>query len=1167
MKLEELTNGTRVRGLTPDGVATVKAASWFGDHGVELIYTDPQGSLQQRLVYRDDEESLELVQGGRPWSFDGDGDLLRLVSEAYRIRLAWLFDPYLAITTSLVEPLPHQISAVYEEMLPRQPMRFLLADDPGSGKTIMSGLLIRELMVRGDLERCLIVAPGSLTEQWQDELYEKFGLEFELLTREMITASRMSNPFEDKNLLIARLDQLSRNEEIQERLKAAREWDLVVCDEAHRMSGHFQGGEVKFTKRYQLGQVVGGHCRNFLLMTATPHNGKEEDFQIFLALLDGDRFEGRFRDGVHTADPSDLMRRMVKEDLKRFDGSDLFPERRSYTVQYELSNAEAALYAEVTDYVRDEMNRAERRAVEEGDEQRRVNVGFALMTLQRRLASSPKSIFKSIERRRERLEARLRDGRLQLRGHQVEEQLDWLDEDDLDDLYDEAPQEEREEVEGRLMDLATAAYTVEELETEIEILKRLEGHAKTVLLSGQDAKWNQLNDILDNPLMVDEQNNRRKLVIFTEFKDTLTYLATRIRTRLGRSEAVVEIHGGVKREDRRKVVHAFMNDPETLVLVANDAAGEGVNLQRAHLMVNYDLPWNPNRLEQRFGRIHRIGQTEVCHLWNLVAKDTREGDVYFRLLEKIEAEAEALQGKVFDVLGQLFDQRSLRDLLMEAIRYGNDPEVKARLNQKADGLVDQEHLREVLAHRALVHDSMDTSKVDAIREEMDRAHARRLQPHYIQAFFAKAFRSLGGRMARRENGRFEITHVPASIRDRDRLIGCGSPVLRRYERVCFDKALVDHQPRAHLICPGTPLLDATIDLVLERHGEVLKRGAVLVDEDDPGEQPRMLFYLEHAVQDGRKLRGGEFLVISQQLQFVEVGPDGEFYNAGAAPYLDYRPVTDAEQDTLKPHLDAEWLKEDWEHKALGFVLRKVAPRHVQEVRDRRLPQVAKVEQEVQDRLKREIAYWDRRAQDLLAQERAGKKTRLPAKVAQDRADALSDRMKKRLTELERERMISPRPPVVKGGALVIPGGLLEKLKGRPERAQDVVNQAARDRVEQFAMDAVMATEVALKRKPRDVSDQRGIGYDIESQDKQGKLYFIEVKGRAAGADQITLTRTEILCALNEPERFRLALVMVEDDRAGEPLYVRDFDFGQPGFAQTSSSYSLCVLTKNSETPS
>jgi len=1093
-----------------------------------------------------------------------DGHLLRLVSEAFRIRLAWLFDPYLAITTSLVEPLPHQISAVYEEMLPRQPMRFLLADDPGAGKTVMAGLLIRELMVRGDLERCMIVAPGSLTEQWQDELWEKFGLEFELMTREMIDASRMSNPFEDKSLLIVRLDQLSRNEDVQERIKSSREWDLIVCDEAHRMSGHYQGGEVKLTKRYKLGQVVGGRCRNFLLMTATPHNGKEEDFQLFLALLDGDRFEGRFRDGVHMADPSDLMRRMVKEDLKRFDGRDLFPERRSYTVQYDLSGPEANLYAEVTDYVREEMNRADRVA-EEGDQQRKVNVGFALMTLQRRLASSPEAIFKSIERRRQRLEARLRDERLQLRGRaegpaKLDPKLDPKpqDEDDLDEIYDEAPQEEREEVETNLVDLATAARTIEELGLEIERLKELEALAKSVRISGQDAKWTQLNAILDDPLMTDDKGNRRKLVIFTEFKDTLTYLATRIRTRLGKAEAVVEIHGGVKREDRRAVVHGFMNDPSVLVLLANDAAGEGVNLQRAHLMVNYDLPWNPNRLEQRFGRIHRIGQEEVCHLWNLLAKDTREGDVYYRLLDKLNAEREALKDKVFDVLGQLFDQRALRDLLMEAIRYGSDPEVKARINRVVDSAVDRDHLRRLLDLRALAHDSMDLSKVQAIREDMDRAHARRLQPNYIQAFFSEAFQKLGGRMSRREPGRFEITHVPSAIRERDRLIGCGAPILKRYERVCFEKDKVDAQPRANLICPGSPLLDATIDLVLERHGDVLKRGSVLVDESSTDEVPRLLFYLEHAVQDGRKVRDGKLQVVSEQFQFVEVGPDGAFKNAGAAPYLDYRPASEEEVGIIQPQLDAPWLKDDWENKVLGFAVRELVPQHVDEIRTRRLPQIAKVEQEVKARLQREVNFWDRRAQDLKAQEDGGKKTRLPAKVAQDRADQLSDRMKKRLAELDRERALIPRPPQVKGGCLVVPGGLLRKLRGETVAALPEGQET--EEVERLAMEAVMAAERALGRSPRDVSDQRGIGYDIESKDtKTGGLYFIEVKGRAGGNDQVTLTRTEVLCALNEPDRFRLAVVVVDADKVGPPVYVQGFDFGQPGFAQTSSSYSLKAL--------
>ena len=348
----------------------------------------------------------------------------------------------------------------------------------------------------------------------------------------------------------------------------------LICDEAHRMSGHFFGNEVKLTKRYHLGRVLGGHCRNFLLMTATPHNGKEEDFQIFLALLDGARFEGKFRDGVHTADPSDLMRRLVKEDMLRFDGTPLFPERRSRTVQYELLRDEAHLYREVTDYVREEMNRVERREAEEGDGQRRVNVGFALMTLQRRLASSPESIFRSLKNRRGRLESRLREARVLLRGGATDKirledsVLDDFDEDVFDDAYDESPQEEREELEARLIDNATAAATVEELEKEIERLKELEELARAVVRSGQDAKWNQLNTILDDPLMVDENGHRRKLVVFSEFRDTLVYLGKRIRNRLGREEAVVEIHGSVTREERRRVVHAFMNDPEVFVLTA-----------------------------------------------------------------------------------------------------------------------------------------------------------------------------------------------------------------------------------------------------------------------------------------------------------------------------------------------------------------------------------------------------------------------------------------------------------------------------------------------------------------------------------------------------------------------------------------------------------------------
>ena len=657
MKLEDLQATAAVRGILSDGLVTVVSVQWFGSEALELTYKTPTGTVANELVYRHDELRLEIVEVGRPWSFDGDGALFRLVSEAQRIRLAHLFDPVLAVHTSVVEPLPHQITAVYESMLPRQPLRFLLADDPGAGKTIMAGLLIKELIARGDLQRCLVVCPGSLAEQWQDELYRRFQLPFDILTNDKLEAARTGNWFLETNLVIARLDKLSRNEDVQQKLQVPDcRWDLVVCDEAHKMSATFFGGDVKYTKRYRLGQLLSTLTRHFLLMTATPHNGKEEDFQLFMALLDGDRFEGRFRDGVHVADVSDLMRRMVKENLLTFDGTPLFPERIAHTVPYKLSAAEARLYKAVTDYVREEFNRAE--ALE--NDKRAGTVGFALTILQRRLASSPEAIYQSLRRRRERLASRLRELEVLQRGGQVASAVvtagPELDPDDVEDL-DEAPENEVEAAEEEILDQATAARSIAELNAEIETLTSLDALAMGVRRSGADTKWRELASLLGEiftaggvagqiaepavPYGAGEiprppSSPRQKIVIFTEHRDTLSYLHDRITTLLGRVDAVVLIHGGMGREDRLKAQDAFRHDPNVHVLLATDAAGEGINLQRAHLMVNYDLPWNPNRLEQRFGRIHRIGQTEVCHLWNLVADETREGDVYRKLLDKLE---------------------------------------------------------------------------------------------------------------------------------------------------------------------------------------------------------------------------------------------------------------------------------------------------------------------------------------------------------------------------------------------------------------------------------------------------------------------------------------------------------------------------------------------------
>jgi SNF2 family DNA or RNA helicase len=492
MRLEDLTPGSSLTGLGPSAVATIVAIVPIAEGAVRVIYQTPAGVLKDRLLGRADEQNIAIATQERPWAFDGDGEDFKLAVEAKRIDLAFLFDPMMAVHTSNVDPLPHQITAVYESMLPHQPLRYVLADDPGAGKTIMAGLYIRELFMRADARRVLLVVPGSLVEQWRDELFEKFGLEFRIFSRELEAASPSGNPFEDHDHLIVRLDQMARNADLQDKLCRAA-WDLVVFDEAHKLSAHFYGSKLEKTGRFELAERLGANTRHLLLMTATPHDGKEEDFQLFLSLLDSDRFYGKFRDGVHKVDTSDLMRRMVKEEMVRFDGTPLFPERKAYTVNYTLSDLEAALYESVTHYVQEEMGKADQLTGA-----RKNSVGFALTALQRRLASSPEAIYQSLKRRKERLESRLRDERLGVRGQQaLAETLADLPEDD-----DDLDAEEQENLEETLIDQATAARTIVELEQEIVILQGLEGQAKAVVVSGQDRKWDELSRLLqDDPNM------------------------------------------------------------------------------------------------------------------------------------------------------------------------------------------------------------------------------------------------------------------------------------------------------------------------------------------------------------------------------------------------------------------------------------------------------------------------------------------------------------------------------------------------------------------------------------------------------------------------------------------------------------------------------------------
>jgi SNF2 family DNA or RNA helicase len=1124
-----LSVGATVTGLAGQIPAKIISVDRLTDDSASVAYRTEDGVLAEKIVFADMLPHLKAVTPGSAFTFDASSQAFLLAAEARRMRLAHLFDPLAALGTSSVDPLPHQLRAVYAEMLPRQPLRYVLADDPGAGKTVMAGLLIKELLLRGDAANVLVISPGVLIDQWDEEMREKFALEFDTLTRDKILGE--GNPLARGGLWLARLDVLARNSEGILDKACNCDWDLVIFDEAHKMSASVWGGEVKKTRRYHMAEELGKHTRNLLMMTATPHSGKEEQFQLFMALLDSDRFEGVAREGTRKADVSDMMRRLIKEELLTFDGTRLFPERFAYTVQYELTDTEKDLYRAVTEYVREEMNRND---ASNGDNRKKVAVGFALTTLQRRLASSPAAIHRSLERRRKRLESELHEARIMASASEKEDFGLPEDADDLEELTDA----EREAIEEKTIAAATAARTPEELETEIKVLDRLLVKSLKVKASPTYAKWQALRDTLDEAdEMRDSTGARRKMIIFTEHKDTLNDLVTRLTEKTGDPESVITIHGGTKREDRKKAKETFEQDEKCVFLVATDAAGEGVNLHKnAHLLINYDLPWNPNRIEQRFGRVHRIGQPNVCHMWSLVAKDTREGDVYTRLLEKLDEQRTALGGRVYDVLGKVFEGNSLRDLMIQAIREGYKPERQRYLTEIVDAKVG-DGIADLLEENQLVPSRLDESEVDEVRKQMERAEAARLQPHHVEAFFHRAFKDVGGNLRMREGHRYEIKSVPSEIKEHDRVTGHGAPVVNSYHRVTFDPKYIRALGNDHiatLLHPGHPLMSATMGVITDRHHDTLRRGAILVDRADLNIEPYVVCLLEHDVTDGRAGRDGQPQVISRRAQYVRVGPDGTIATLTQSPIPNFDAVTDDERVQAQAVLKESWCQAaDLNTRVVRHASVTVARDHADSVAARTLERVAKTERLVRDRLTKEINYWDQRAFDLREQERAGKKTRLPAAQIEQRTEALARRLDRRLKELDKERDISARPPRVTGACLVITQGWLD-AQVDPEAATHRAKETTR--IDRLAVDAVLRVEKVLGHQPSKMPHNNP-GYDIESETPNG-LDFIEVKGRFDGGDTFILTRQEALTALNKGIHSILALVRVLPDDSTTVRYLR-----------------------------
>jgi len=732
-----------------------------------------------------DIKSIEILEE-KPFLFSADGESLFLYLESHRIRNAFQFDPLYAVNVSMIDPLPHQIDAVYYYILQNPRIRFLLADDPGAGKTIMAGLLLKELKYRGLVDRTLVVGPGHLKDQWLREMKERFHENFSIIDRNVLTTEWGKNVFTERNQVIISLD-FAKQDDVMFALKDSK-WDLCIVDEAHKMSAYKYGEKINKTQRYTFGELLSPITNYLLFLTATPHRGDPENFRLLLDLLDPGFFAdtNMLAEAIKNKD-NPLFLRRLKEDLKDFEGAPLFPPRRVETIKYYLSEDEKKLYNAVTEYVQKHFNRALAKE--------KRNVTFALTILQRRLASSARAIRTSLERRYKRLKELYEKGQL------IKEE--GYNEDYLEDLEEK----ERWKKEEELLEKLTSAETLEELKEEIEKLAELVTLAKEVEKKEIETKLKELRKVMDTEKL---HQTGTKLLIFTEAKDTLKYLDEKLR-KWGYS--VTFIHGGMDLDARIKAEDEFNNTP-VQILVSTEAGGEGINLQkRCWIMVNYDIPWNPNRLEQRMGRIHRYGQQHEVHIYNLVAVDTREGRILERIFEKISQIRDHLgSDRVFDVIGEVLVGKSLKARHIDLTR---------------------------------------------ILGEQRRAIENRLVPEYVEEFFKRAAEMLNIRMEKRGDGLWRIVSVPFEIRNQpyEFKIKFGE-VPREYAKISFDKEKA-FKAQAEFVAMGHPLLEAVINTVLTLYAQYAADGATFIDPE--GKKEGIIWFLEAEIRDGNNEVAGKRL--------------------------------------------------------------------------------------------------------------------------------------------------------------------------------------------------------------------------------------------------------------------------------------------------------------------
>lgn len=1087
--VEQLAEGTILEGPyfgEPVRVLLAKARGTRLEIVAEGVNT--KQTWKKLLKVEEFERSVIIKSTGGMATLTGDARRFRLAAEAHRIRLAYQYDPHFAVSVSQVDPLPHQLDAVYNRLLSQPSIRYLIADDPGAGKTIMGGLLIKELKFRGLAEHILIVTPANLTDQWRREMHDKFGETFNVINRATVNAAYGRNIWEDTHQAICSIDFVARNDEIQSQMRDTR-WDLIVVDEAHKMAAYKYGNKTKTTARYELGAFLAERTDHFLFLTATPHKGDPDNFALLLQLLDRDLYvTGDILAEASSRDENRIMCRRLKEDMKKFNGEPCFPTRHVETLEYLLQGGdggipdeatELGLYNAVTNYVTHHFQRA----VSEGNR----NVGLALTVLQRRLASSLAAIRSSLERRLKRLKDLKKLGQLR---KQMEQQGELPE--DLDDL-DDMDERERWRLEDDLVERLTLAQNMAELDTEIEELQRLVALAKRTQREAVETKFEQLREVIGKHLA----GTKEKLLVFTEHKDTLDYLVSKL-TDLG--FRVTQIHGGMPLQSRIDAEREFFESAQ--IMVATEAAGEGINLQFCALMMNWDMPWSPVRLEQRMGRIHRYKQEREVMIYNLVAKNTREGEVLGTLLRKLERMREALgSDRVYDVIGDIIPTPKLDQLMRDWLSQRRtmaeilaDPALELRP-------ADVDAIRADMENKALGSRYIDMSK---LAEDMQRSREERLMPEYIERFFVEAYRLLGGTInpARGHNsGIWTITQVPVALRTApesiERRFG---KIGKTYPKITFDKERIIGYSDIEFVGPGHPLFEMLIDRILTECGDALRSGAIFLDPD--ANESSALWLLQGAVEDGRGTvvgrrlfgvrRQGDRCSPSQPYALLDLKcPDGD---PPAAP----SEVMDAATD---------------EDAVIDWSLENVLEPYFGEIQERCQRELSIKEKYIRKSLQHLITTSNRKINKYDAQLRDFRDPNDPKALhikgnrAQEaeRRDKLTQRRDARLASIEQEKHLSDKPPEIIGVAAILPLAVDDPKLGGMRRD---------DEVEAVAVEVTVNYERAQNRQPVSV-EKENCGWDITSLKGGQVARYIEVKGRA-GDGAVALTENEWIKA----QRFR-----------------------------------------------